>query len=45
MNKFFGVRTKTYSYVIDESGEDKKTKMRKKVYYIKSLNLKIVKTA
>ena len=31
MTKFFGLRAKTYSYLIDDSSEDKKAKGRKTV--------------
>ena len=31
MTKFFGLRAKTYSYLIDGSSEDKKAKRTKKV--------------
>ena len=30
MSKFVGVRAKTYSYLIDDDGEEKKTKSTKK---------------
>ena len=31
MTKFVGLRAKTYSYLIDDGNEDKKSKMDKKV--------------
>ena len=33
--KFVGLRGKTYSYLIDDSNEDKKSKMHKKVCHKK----------
>ena len=30
MTKFFGLRAKTYSYLIDDGSEDKKAKNKKK---------------
>ena len=44
MTRFVGLRTKTYSYLIDEGSEAKKSKRCKKVCYQKKLNLKIKKS-
>ena len=44
MTKFVGLRTKTYSYLIDDGSEDKKAKGTKKCVIKKNLNLKITKT-
>ena len=40
MTKFDGLKAKTYSYLIDEGSEDKKSKQHSK----ENLNLKIIKT-
>ena len=40
MAKFDGLKEKTYSYLIDEGNEDKKSKHHSK----ENLNLKIIKT-
>ena len=40
MAKFDGLKAKTYSYLIDERSEDKKSKQHSK----ENLNLKIIKT-
>ena len=42
--KFIGLIAKTYSYLIDDGGEDKKPKGTKKVVIKENLNLKIIKT-
>ena len=39
MTKFVGLRAKTYSYLIDDSSEDKKSNSHKKVCYKKELKL------
>ena len=44
MIKFVGLRAKTYSYLIDDVGEDKKAKSTKMRVMKKILNLKIIKT-
>ena len=44
MTKFVGLRTKPYSYLVDDSSEDKKANSTKKWVIKKDLNLKIVKT-
>ena len=41
--KFFGLRTKTYSYLTDDGSEDRKAKGTKKCVIKKNLNLKIIK--
>ena len=43
MNIFVGLRRKTYSYLMDNGSEDKKSKSHKKVYHKKNLNLNIIK--
>ena len=43
MRKFVGLRAKTYSYLIDDSREDKKAKGTNKCHK-KNLNLRIIKT-
>ena len=43
IKEFFGLRTKNYSYLINDSSEVKKSKDTKKCV-IKNLNLKIMKT-
>ena len=43
MRKFVGLRAKTYSYLIDDSREDKKVKGTNKCHK-KNLNLRIIKT-
>ena len=42
--KFVGLRTKTYSYLIDDGSKDNKSKRRKKPCHKNKLNLKITKT-
>ena len=43
MTKFVGLRAKTYSYIVDDGSEDKKSKRHKKVCHKKeNLNLKII---
>ena len=43
--KVIGLRAKTYSYLIDDCSEDKKSKRNKKVCHKKeNFNLKIIKT-
>ena len=42
MTKFVGLRAKLYSYLIDDSSEDKKQQTQKCV--IKKLSLKFIKT-
>ena len=45
MKKIVRLRAKTYSYLIDDGSEDKKSKRHKKVCHKnKNLNLKIAKT-
>ena len=44
MTKFVGLRATTYSYLIDDISEDKKSVRDKKVCHKKNLNLKIIKT-
>ena len=44
MTKFVELRAKTYSYLIDDSSDDKKVKDTKKCVIKKKLNLKIIKT-
>ena len=45
MTKLVGLRAKTYSYLIDDSNEDKKNKKaQKSVSWKENLNLKILKT-
>ena len=44
MTKFVKLRAKTYSYLIDDSSDDKKVKDTKKCVIKKKLNLKIIKT-
>ena len=44
MTKFVGLRAKTYSYLIDDGSEDKKTKDTKMPVIKIKLNLKITKT-
>ena len=43
MIKFFGLRPKSYSYLIDDGSEDKKANVTKKCVIKKNLNLKIIK--
>ena len=43
MTKFVGLRAKTYGYLIDEGGKDKKAKTQKSVSSRENLNLKIIK--
>ena len=40
MPKFVGLRAKTYSYLIDDGSEDKKTKSAKRVSSKEKLNFK-----
>ena len=42
--KYFELRAKTYSYLQDDSSEDKKSKVQKIVSLKENLNLKIIKT-
>ena len=44
MTKFVGLRTTTYSYLIDDGAEDKKAKDTKKCIVTENVNLKIIKT-
>ena len=44
MTKFFGLRAKIYSYLIDDSNEDNKPKDTKEHVIKTKLNLKIIKT-
>ena len=44
MTEFVGLRAKPYSYLVDDSSEDKKANSTKKRVIKKDLNLKIVKT-
>ena len=45
MKEFFRLKEKTYSYLKDNNGEDKKSKRNKKVCHKKrNLNFKITKT-
>ena len=44
MRKFFRLKAKTCSYLIDDGSEDKKAKGTKKCVIKKNLNLKIIKT-
>ena len=43
MTKFAGLRAKTYSYLIDDGNEDKKSKMDKKVCHKKKLKFESYK--
>ena len=43
MNKIFGLRAKTYSYLKDNNDEDKKVKVRKSVSQKEILDLEIIK--
>ena len=42
MTKFVELRAKTYSYLMDDSSEDKKAKDTKKCVIKKTLNLKAI---
>ena len=42
--KFVGLRAKTYSYLIDDGSEDRKTKGTKKCFIKRNLNLRTIKT-
>ena len=44
MTKFFGLRAKTYSYLIDDDSKDKKAKGTKICVIKRNLNVKIIKT-
>ena len=44
MIKYVGLRVKTYSYLIDDSSEEKKSKGTKKCVIKRNLNFKIIKT-
>ena len=44
MTKFVWLRAKSYSYLIDDRSEDKKSKRTKKCVLKKTLNLKNIKT-
>ena len=43
MNKIFGLRAKTYSYLKDNNDEDKKAKVKKSVSQKELLDLEIIK--
>ena len=43
MNKIFGLRAKTYSYLKDNNDEDKKEKVKKSVSQKELLDLEIIK--
>ena len=43
MNKIFGLRAKTYSYLKDNNDEDKKVKVKKSVSQKEILDLEIIK--
>ena len=43
MNKMFGLRAKTYSYLKDNNDEDKKAKVKKSVSQKELLDLEIIK--
>ena len=43
MNKIFGLRAKTYSYLKDNNDEDKKAKVKKSVSPKELLDLEIIK--
>ena len=43
MNKIFGLRAKTYSYLKDNNDEDKKPKVKKSVSQKELLDLEIIK--
>ena len=43
MNKIFGLRAKTYSYLKDNNDEDKKAKVKKSVSQKEILDLEIIK--
>ena len=45
MKEFFGLRAKTYSYLIDDDSEDKKAKGTKICIIKIKIQLKIIKTA
>ena len=44
MTKFVAIRAKTYSFLTDDSCEDKKQKAEKSVSVKENLSLKIIKT-
>ena len=44
ITKFVGLRAKIYSYLVDDSSEDKKAKGTKKCAKKANLNTKIIKT-
>ena len=44
MTKFVGLRSRTYSYWIDDSSKGKKAKCTKNVSWNKNLHLKVMKT-
>ena len=43
MMKFVGLKAKTYTYLTDDSSEDKKSKCTKNCVIKRKLNLKIIK--
>ena len=44
MTKFVAIRAKSYSFLIDDSNEDKKQKAQKSVSVKENLSLKVIKT-
>ena len=44
MKEFVGTRAKTYSYLQDNNGIDKKQKAQKNVSYKENLNFKTIET-
>ena len=44
MKEFVPLRAKTYSYLKDNNGDDKKAKGKKKCFIKKRLDFKIIKT-
>ena len=44
VTKFVGLRAKTYSYLIEDGGEDKKAKDTQNVCHRRNLGLDIIKT-
>ena len=45
MTKFLGLKAKTYSYLIDNGSEDRKSKGTKKCILKRNLDFRIIKTA